>query len=184
MSMPLATSETRPRRRQRGGAAVDAEILVFRLAGEDFGLDRRCIRATILLGELAPALGWPEHVIGHITLNGSVIPIVDLRRRFGLPVDDCGDHMWIIVAQIPSRAIGIVANAVGGIIRVREDQIETPREGMRGVDRADIRGTVWFEGKLLILPRMEAVFVEPQVGADRLPGLWIPSLSGFAPLGE
>ena len=86
-----------------------------------------------------------------------MIPIVDLRRRFRLPVAENDEHTRIIVVNVKNQTIGIVVDAVNEVLRVNADQGEPPPASVAGIDHDYIRALIKFDEKLLILLNIEHV---------------------------
>lgn len=145
-----------------GAIAVDAQdgggvsqIVSFRLANEEYGVDIMRVQEIILPGQITKMPEVPDYVCGLINLRGHVIPIVDLRKRFGLPAAENNEHTRIIVVNVATKTIGIVVDAVNEVLRINLEQVEPPPSSIAGIDNAYIRGLVKFNEKLLILLNIE-----------------------------
>jgi len=92
--------------------ARPAKYLTFSLAGETYGVPVLAVREIIRLCPVTSVAGMPPHVRGVINLRGRVIPLVDLRVRFGLPAAADHDRTCIIVAQVTAAAGGTRPYAV------------------------------------------------------------------------
>lgn len=146
---------------QRGGssgAPTDvSQIVSFRLANEEYGVDIMRAQEIIMMGQITRMPEVPDFICGLINLRGHVIPIVDLRKRFSLPTKDNDEHTRIIVVNVRSKTIGIVVDAVTEVLRINSDQIEPPPTSVTGIDHDYIRGLVKLENKLLILLNIERI---------------------------
>ncbi len=141
-----------------GRHATDTtQIVSFRLANEEYGVDIMRVQEVILLGQITEMPEVPDYIRGLINLRGHVIPIVDLRRRFALPVANNDEHTRIVVVNVGKRTIGIIVDAVNEVLRIGADQVEPPPSSVSGVDHGYIRGLVKFENKILILLNIENV---------------------------
>lgn len=137
------------------GACDITQIVSFRLANEEYGVNIMRVQEIILSGEITQMPEVPDYIRGLINLRGHVIPIVDLRLRFGLPVGKHDEHTRIIVVNVGSKTIGMVVDAVNEVLRINEEQIEPPPSSVVGIDHAYIQSLVKFEDKLLILLNMD-----------------------------
>ncbi len=126
------------------------QIVGFRLADEEYGLDIMKVQEIILIGAITKVPQVPEYVKGLINLRGHVIPIVDLRRRFELPESGQLEDARIIVVNVRKKMIGILVDSVNQVTRVTDDQIEPPPTSVTGINNEFITGLVKFEDRLVI----------------------------------
>lgn len=125
--------------------ALPGKYLTFRLAAETYGLPVLAVREIIRLCPVTPVANMPPHVRGVINLRGRVIPIVDLRVRFGLPVSDDHDRTCIVVAQVSAstgrlRPYAIVVDGVEEVAAYAEGDIAPPPDFGGAVDTRFITG--------------------------------------------
>lgn len=139
------------------GAGNVSQIVAFRLANEEYGVDIMRAQEIIVPGPITRVPEVPGYICGLINLRGHVIPIVDLRKRFGLAAKDADEHTRIIVVNVGTRTIGIVVDAVTEVLRLNCDQIEPPPSSVAGIDHDYIRGLVKLKEKLLILLNIERI---------------------------
>lgn len=139
-----------------------SQIVSFRLANEEYGLDIMRVQEIILMGQITRMPEVPDFMCGLINLRGHVIPIVDLRRRFDLPAGDADEHTRIIVVNVSGQTIGMVVDAVHEVLRINADQIEPPPSSIAGIDHTYINGLVKFDEKLLILLSIENILSQEE----------------------
>lgn len=108
----MSDTTSRPNPPEAQARSRSGKYLTFRLASETYGLPVLTVREIIRLCPVTPVANMPPHVRGVINLRGQVIPIVDLRVRFGLPVPADHDRTCIVVAQVPAATGGIRPYAV------------------------------------------------------------------------
>ena len=109
------------------------------------------------MGEITDIPEVPDYICGLINLRGKVIPIVDLRKRFGLSVAENTEQTRIIVVNSAQSTFGIVVDAVSEVLRIEPDQIEPPPTGLLGIEQAYIQGLMKMEHKIMILLNIEAI---------------------------
>ena len=117
-------------------AARDGKYLTFSLAGEEYGIGILKVREIIGMMSITPVPQTPEFVKGVINLRGKVIPVIDLRLRFGLEATVYKERTCIIVVEIDgdsgSLPMGIVVDAVSEVLNIRGADIEnTPTFGVK-----------------------------------------------------
>jgi purine-binding chemotaxis protein CheW len=117
-------------------AAREGKYLTFSLAGEEYGIGILKVREIIGVMTVTPVPQTPEFVKGVINLRGKVIPVIDLRLRFGLEATAYTERTCIIVVEIDgdsgSVPMGIVVDAVSEVLNIRGADIEnTPTFGVK-----------------------------------------------------
>jgi len=114
----------------------DGKYLTFTLAGEEYGISILKVKEIIGLLAITMVPQTPDYVKGVINLRGKVIPVVDLRLKFGIPAMAYTERTCIIVVEIRGDAanilIGIVVDAVSEVLNIKAGDIEeTPNFGSR-----------------------------------------------------
>jgi purine-binding chemotaxis protein CheW len=141
------------------------QIVSFRLADEEYGVDIMRAQEIIMMGQITRLPEVPDYVCGLINLRGHVIPIVDLRKRFHLPVKENDDSTRIVVVNLQKRTLGMVVDAVTEVLRISVEEIEPPPSSVSGIDHDYIRGIVKRKDKLVILLDIEAILSTDEWGA-------------------
>ncbi len=135
--------------------AGSEQYLTFQLAGEEYGVD--ILRVQEIKGwERATRIPHaPHYVLGVINLRGAIVPIIELRRRFGLESVAFGPTTVVIVVKVASergeRTVGMVVDAVCEVYNVGASDVKPPPEVGSSVDTAFVRGLATVEQKMLIL---------------------------------
>lgn len=137
--------------------ASEQQLVVFDLATESYGVDIGAVREIIRLQEITNVPRTPEFVEGVINLRGKVIPVVDLRKRFGLPVGDQSTENRIVVVDIGGQDIGVIVDAVNEVLRIFTDSVEPPSSVITTADSDYLMGIAKVEDRLLILLDLESV---------------------------
>jgi purine-binding chemotaxis protein CheW len=129
MSTPAAAPASRI------AASLAGKYLTFVLGDESYGIAVLKIREIIRLPDITAVPQMPAHIRGVINLRGKIIPVVDLRARFGLPHAEATDRTCVIVMQVTTAAgasvpMGLVVDDVEEVINLAADDIqETPDFG-------------------------------------------------------
>ncbi len=104
------------------------KYLTFTLADEEYGIGILKVKEIIGMMAITSVPRTPDFVKGVINLRGKVIPVIDLRLKFGMPSIDYTDRTCIIVVEIDSDdmtiQIGIVVDAVSEVLNIKEEEIE------------------------------------------------------------
>jgi purine-binding chemotaxis protein CheW len=131
--------------------ANEEQFLTFRLDGQEYGIAILKVQEIKGWDKMTPIPNSPPYVKGVLNLRGVIVPVFDLRLRFGLPETVRDAFTVIIVVNIGGRMAGIVVDAVSDVINVSlEQQCAAPEyEGQQ--NREFIKGFAQVEDKLLIL---------------------------------
>lgn len=131
--------------------AASQQVVGFHLAGEEYGIEITKIQEIILPGEITRIPQVPHYIEGLINLRGSVIPIIDLRKRFNLPSSERTDQTRIVVVNVGEKTIGVVVDAVTQVIRINRNQIEPTPPTVSAAGNEHIAGLAKVEHRMLIL---------------------------------
>jgi purine-binding chemotaxis protein CheW len=139
----------------------EGKYLTFTMAEEEYGIGILKIKEIIGMMPITTVPQTPEFVKGVINLRGKVIPVVDLRLRFGMDSVDYTDRTCIIVAEIENQSgtvmFGIVVDSVSEVLNIKGDDIEeTPRFGAK-LNTDYILGMAKTEGGVKILLDIDRV---------------------------
>jgi purine-binding chemotaxis protein CheW len=127
------------------------QLVSFWLAKEEFGIEITKVREIILMGEITRVPQTAPYVKGLINLRSTVIPVIDLRVRFGLPEGQATADSRIMVINVSDKTIGIVVDAVSEVFRVSRDQIAPPPPTVAQLGNEYLTGLVKLDKRLLIL---------------------------------
>ncbi|MFP4315866.1 MAG: chemotaxis protein CheW [Desulfovibrionales bacterium] len=133
---------------------LDAELIqlvTFSIDGEEFGVEILKVQEIIRMLGITRVPRAPQFVEGVINLRGKVIPIIDLRKRFGLDSRGHDKNTRIIVIEINSMIVGFVVDSVSEVLRIPAGTIEPPPPVVSGFDSEYISGVGKLEDRLLIL---------------------------------
>jgi purine-binding chemotaxis protein CheW len=131
------------------------QYLTFMLAGEEYGVDILRVQEIKGWDKVTRIPHSPDYVLGVINLRGAVVPIVDLRRRFGLETIEFGPTTVIIVMRAAGarseRTVGVVVDAVSEVYNVDPAETKPPPDVCGGVDTVFVKALATIEEKMLIL---------------------------------
>jgi purine-binding chemotaxis protein CheW len=139
----------------------EGKYLTFTLDNEEYGISILKIKEIIGMMPITPVPRTPEFVKGVINLRGKVIPVVDLRLRFGMEAIDYTERTCIVVVEIAGQAgtilMGCVVDSVSEVLNIKAEEIEeTPSFGTR-LDTSFILGMAKMEGGVKILLEIDRV---------------------------
>ena len=140
----------------------EEQLVVFDLAAETYGVDIGAVREIIRMQDITKVPRTPEFVEGIINLRGSVIPVLDLRKRFSLPVAEQNKDNRIVVVDIGGQDIGVIVDAVTEVLRIAGDSVMPPSAVITTADSTYLLGIAKVESRLIILLELERVLSEQE----------------------
>lgn len=140
------------------------QVVSFRLGEEEYGVDIMAVQEIILVGNVTQVPEVPEHVLGVINLRGNVIPILSLRRRFGMAEQVHGDETRIVVMNLHGRTVGAVVDAVSEVLRLSVDDISPTPPTLLGAGKDYVLGLARRKDRLLILLDMARLLSNTELG--------------------
>ena len=126
------------------------QLISFIVGAEEYGLDLLRVKEVIRMRQITWLPQAPPCVKGIINLRGDVIPIVDLRERFGLESIEHTAMTRVIVVEVEGRPVGMVVDSASQVVRVPADQFEPPPAMMGMAARGFVTGVGKIDGKLII----------------------------------
>jgi len=136
---------------------MENQLVVFDLANEHYGVDIGAVESIIKMQEITVVPRAPRFVEGVTNLRGAVLPVIDLRKRFGLPAEQTTRETRIVVAEIGGISAGMVVDGVSEVLRVPEEAVEPPSPLVMTVDSAFITGIAKVNERLVILLNLSKV---------------------------
>lgn len=148
----------------QNGSKREGKYLTFTLADEEYGIGILKVREIIGIMPITPVPQTPGFVKGVINLRGKVIPVLDLRLKFGMSEKEYNERTTIIVVEIAGSSgssgtvsIGIVVDSVSEVINIQESEVEdTPTFGTK-LETQYILGMAKLEGGVKILLDIDLV---------------------------
>ncbi len=138
-------------------AHEEKQIVIFALAKEAYGVDISTVHEIIRMQTITKVPRAPDFVEGVINLRGKVIPVVDMRKRFGLTVSQQTNDSRIVVVDISNHEVGMVVDAVTEVLRIPVASVEPPSAVITTSDSTYLLGIAKLEDRLIILLDLEQV---------------------------
>jgi purine-binding chemotaxis protein CheW len=161
---PAAPSNsTRSRSRTEAKPQPGREYLSFRLGSEEYGID--ILKVQEIRSYEAPTriANAPAFLKGVINLRGVIVPIVDLRLKFGCN-DEIGPITAVIVLAVKGRVIGTVVDSVSDVLQLPNDTIKPPPHMGSMVDTQHLIGIATLAERMLILMDIESLMSSAELG--------------------
>lgn len=134
-----------------------SQLVVFNLANEEYGVSITQVQEIIRQQENTRIPGMPSFIDGVINLRGKIIPIIDLRDRFGLPKKEGDDRTRIVVVEVSTQTVGLVVDSVSEVLHLTEEAINALPPTMTNINAEFIKGVGKTERRLIILLELEKI---------------------------
>jgi purine-binding chemotaxis protein CheW len=135
------------------------QLVSFMLSNEEYGVEVLKVREIIRMPGITKMPNTPSYVEGIINLRGKVIPIISMRKRFGLVEVDHDIHTRIMVMDVGGGLTGFIVDAVSEVIRIHSSEIQPPPAMVSGnIDQEFITGVFNHTDRLLIIMDVDQMF--------------------------
>jgi purine-binding chemotaxis protein CheW len=154
------------------GAIANADpragkYLTFQLASEEFGIQVLKVREIMGVQDITAVPQTPAHIKGVINLRGKVVPVIDLRLKFGLPAVDYTARTCIIVTQLRSDnatvLMGIVVDGVAEVLSLSGSEIEDTPDFGEKLETQYLLGMAKVKGKVKILLDIDRILSQQEL---------------------
>jgi purine-binding chemotaxis protein CheW len=141
------------------------QLVGFVISDEIFGVDILMVQEIIRGAVITPIPNSPDFVEGVINLRGNIIPVIDLRKRLNLYLEDqSNDKNWVLLLDVDNRITGFVVDRVTQVLKIEPDQIEPPPEiVVAGLKSQYINGVCEIDDDLLILLDFDRILLMEEI---------------------
>ncbi len=136
---------------------MDSQVVVFKLAEEYYGVDIADVERIIKLQPITSIPYAPDFVEGVTNLRGSVLPVIDLRKRFDLADAGTSQDTRIVIFEIPEGKVGVVVDAVTEVLSISDADVELPSPLVMTAKSEFIVGIAKVSERLIILMDLRQV---------------------------
>ncbi len=112
----------------------EGQFLTYTIGNQEYGIEIRNVTEIIGIQKITSLPDVPEFVKGVINLRGKVIPVVDVRLRFGMEAREYDERTCIVVVNISGTSVGLVVDTVSEVMNIPENQIEEPPKVSKKAD--------------------------------------------------
>jgi purine-binding chemotaxis protein CheW len=129
----------------------DLQVVGFRIGNETFGVGIASVREIVRVPEITSVPSAPETVEGVINLRGKIIPVMDLRKRFGHVDIQPDKKNRILVVELDHKLVGLIVNAASEVLKIPPSEIEAPGTVFAEGESSYVTGVGKLKGRLIIL---------------------------------
>ena len=141
------------------------QFISFSVGEEDYGLELLRVKEVIRMRDITWLPKAPSFVKGIINLRGDVIPIIDLRDKFGLESNENTAQTRVIVVELGGRLTGLVVDSASQVVRIPTGQIEPPPPVPGGFSQELITGVGKLDDRLIILLNADSILTVDEKAA-------------------
>ncbi len=136
------------------------QLVTFTLRNEEYAVDILNVQEINRITEITQVPNAPFYVEGVINLRGKVMPVINLRKKFGLEDKETDDTSRIIIMDIQGVTNGLVVDAVSEVLRIPADIVEPPPPMSSDISGNFIKGVAKLEDRLIILVDIDKLLGE------------------------
>ena len=142
----------------------ELKVIVFALGSEQYGIEVEKVRTIERMMPITRVPKTPAFIKGVINLRGVVIPVLDLRGRFGLAETEATENSRIIIVAANELEVGFIVDAANDVIDIDSDAIDTPPEVVGGIKAKYLRGVAKLgDNRLLIMLNLSEVLNKDEI---------------------
>jgi len=157
------------KKEENQSSSREVQLVAFVLENEEFAVDIQQVREVLKMTRITPLPRSLEFVEGVINLRGEVLPVVDLRKRFGLGTTNRDDHNRIIIVEISGSDVGLIVDSVSEVVRLPENSIHSSPGSVAGARTDLIKAVGKKDDRLIIILDLEKILSsEEQISLQEL----------------
>jgi purine-binding chemotaxis protein CheW len=146
----------------------EMQLVCFKVDREEYAISIMKVQEIIRINEITAVPKTKAYMKGIINLRGTVVPVIDIRTRFGLKAPEKREQCRIVVVNISGKTTGLIVDSVSEVLRVSKSQIEPPPTSVANMDGKFIEGVGKFnEGKrIIVLINVDCLLVDETLKAS------------------
>lgn len=140
----------------------DCQLVGFRIGEETYGVQIGSVREIVRVPEITMVPNAPEMIEGVINLRGKIIPVMDLRKRFGSAVTPSDKKNRILVVELENRLLGLIVSSASEVLKIPPSEIEPPGAVFAEGESSYVTGVGKLKGRLVILLDIARLLRQPE----------------------
>ena len=140
------------------------QLITFILGSEKYGLKILKVGELISYPEVMTRIpGMPDFIVGMINLRGLVIPVIDLRLRFGMDIGEYDKYTVIIIVQVENKMIGMIVDSVADVVYLEDEKTQASTDISTNIDTQFIQGVANIRDDMVILLDVDHLLSEQEL---------------------
>ncbi len=140
----------------------DCQLVGFRIGEETYGVQIGSVREIVRVPEITSVPNAPELIEGVINLRGRIIPVMDLRKRFGSSSIQADKKNRILVVELENRLLGLIVSSASEVLKIPPSEIEPPGAVFAEGESSYVTGVGKLKGRLVILLDIARLLRQPE----------------------
>ncbi|MGB7726724.1 MAG: chemotaxis protein CheW [Candidatus Acidiferrum sp.] len=140
----------------------DCQLVGFRIGEETYGVQIGSVREIVRVPEITIVPNAPEMIEGVINLRGKIIPVMDLRKRFGSTSTQSDKKNRILVVELENRLLGLIVSSASEVLKIPPSEIEPPGAVFAEGESSYVTGVGKLKGRLVILLDIARLLRQPE----------------------
>ncbi len=140
----------------------DLHIVGFRIGNETYGVRIGSVREIVRVPEITAVPSAPDLIEGVINLRGKIIPVMDLRKRFGQTEIISDRKNRILVVELENKLIGLIVNAASEVLKIPPSEVDSPGSVFAEGESSYVTGVGKLKGRLIILLDIAKLLQRPE----------------------
>jgi purine-binding chemotaxis protein CheW len=142
---------------EKNYSSSEVQLVVFKLGKEEYSVSILQVQEIKRITEITRVPHTPEYIKGVINLRGSVLPVIDLKKRLNLPQQVSTEDTRIIIVKVDELSVGMIVDAVSEVMTINQENIDSPDVVAGSVAASYLSGVGKLENRLLILLNLEEI---------------------------
>jgi len=140
----------------------DCQLVGFRIGNETYGVQIGSVREIVRVPEITTVPNAPELIEGVINLRGKIIPVMDLRKRFGNATVQQDKKNRILVVELDNKLLGLIVSSASEVLKIPPSEIEPPGTVFAEGESSYVTGVGKLKGRLIILLDIARLLRRPE----------------------
>jgi purine-binding chemotaxis protein CheW len=140
----------------------ELQVVGFRIGDETFGVRIGSVREIVRVPEITAVPNAQETIEGVINLRGKIIPVIDLRKRFGQVEIVADKKNRILVVELENKLVGLIVNSASEVLKILPSEIESPGSVFADGESSYVTGVGKLKGRLIILLDISKLLHRPE----------------------
>lgn len=142
---------------EKNYSSSEIQLVAFKLGREEYSVSILQVQEIKRITEITRVPHTPDYIKGVINLRGSVLPVIDLKKRLNLPQQASTEDTRIIIVKVDELSVGMIVDAVSEVMTINQENIDSPDVVVGSVASNYLSGVGKLDNRLLILLNLEEI---------------------------
>jgi purine-binding chemotaxis protein CheW len=142
---------------EKSYSSSEVQLVVFKLGREEYSVSILQVQEIKRITDITRVPHTPDYIKGVINLRGSVLPVIDLKKRLNLPQQMSTEDTRIVIVKVGELSVGMIVDAVSEVMTINQENIDSPDVVAGSVAASYLSGVGKLDNRLLILLNLEEI---------------------------